>query len=85
MVNGVAFLGLATLGLPIALRVVPFAAEAALSPGRGVLLVRSGYAASRLAAGGQLHEHPCPPGWWRWQLWAWRCLRRRSGHRRPVG
>ncbi len=51
MVNGVAFLGLATLGLPIALRVVPFAAEAALSPGRGGVLVRSGYAASRLAAG----------------------------------
>jgi type IV secretion system protein TrbL len=51
MVNGVAFLGLATLGLPIALRVVPFAAEAALSPGRGGVLVRSGYAASRLTSG----------------------------------
>jgi hypothetical protein len=51
MVNGIAFLGLATLGLPIALRVVPFAAEAALSAGRGGLLMRSGYAASRLAAG----------------------------------
>lgn len=51
MVQGVAFLGLATLGLPIALRVVPFAAEAALSPGRGGMLVRTGYGASRLAAG----------------------------------
>jgi len=51
MVNGIAFLGLATLGLPIALRVVPFAAEAALSAGRGGLLMRSGNAASRLAAG----------------------------------
>jgi len=51
MVQGVAFLGLATLGLPIALRVVPFAAEAALSPGRGGMLLRGGYGASRLAAG----------------------------------
>ena len=51
MVNGIAFLGLATLGLPIALRVVPFAAEAALSAGRGGILMRSGSAASRLAAG----------------------------------
>jgi type IV secretion system protein TrbL len=50
MVQGVAFLGLATLGLPIALRVVPFAAEAALSSGRGGVLVRSGAAASRMAA-----------------------------------
>jgi type IV secretion system protein TrbL len=51
MVSGVAFLGLATLGLPMALRVVPFAAEAALSGGRGGVLVRSGYAVSRLGAG----------------------------------
>jgi len=51
MVQGVAFLGLATLGLPIALRVVPFAAEAALSPGRGGILMRSGYAATRMAGG----------------------------------
>jgi hypothetical protein len=51
MVQGVAFLGLATLGLPIALRVVPFAAEAALTPGRGGILMRSGYAATRMAGG----------------------------------
>ncbi|HTX01278.1 MAG TPA: hypothetical protein VMD59_21015, partial [Acidimicrobiales bacterium] len=51
MVSGVAFLGLATFGLPIALRVVPFAAEAALGGSRGGVLVRSGYAVSRLSAG----------------------------------
>ena len=52
MVSGVAFLGLATLGLPMALRVVPFAAEAALGAGRGGALVRSGYrTASRFATG----------------------------------
>ena len=51
MVQGVAFLGLATLGLPIALRVVPFAAEAALTSGRGGILMRSGYAATRMAGG----------------------------------
>ena len=51
MVQGVAFLALATFGLPIALRVVPLAAEAALSPGRGSVLARAGYGASRLAGG----------------------------------
>src|SRR5487761_739376 len=51
MVQGVAFLGLATFGLPIALRVVPFAAEAALTSGRGGILMRSGYAATRMAGG----------------------------------
>lgn len=49
MVSGVAFLALATFGLPIALRVVPFAAEAALGSGRAAALARSGYTVSRLA------------------------------------
>lgn len=42
VVSGIAFLGLATFGLPIALRLVPAAAEAALHAGRGSSLLRSG-------------------------------------------
>ena len=42
LVNGVAFLGLATFGLPMALRVVPLAAEAAIHAGRGRSFVQSG-------------------------------------------
>jgi hypothetical protein len=50
MVNGVAFLGLATFGLPMALRVVPLAAEAAMHAGRGHSFVQSAVRApSRLA------------------------------------
>jgi hypothetical protein len=50
MVNGVAFLGLATFGLPMALRVVPLAAEAAMHAGRGRSFVQSAVRApSRLA------------------------------------
>ena len=50
MVNGVAFLGLATFGLPMALRVVPLAAEAAMHAGRGRSFVQSTVRApSRLA------------------------------------
>ena len=42
VVTGIAFLGLATFGLPMALRLVPAAAEAALHAGRGSSLLRSG-------------------------------------------
>jgi len=50
MVTGVAFLALATLGLPMALRIVPMAAEAAISAGLGAAIVRKGLRAPATAA-----------------------------------
>ena len=41
VVQGVAFLGLATFGLPMALRLVPVAAEAAIHAGRGATAARA--------------------------------------------
>lgn len=51
VVNGVAFLVVATLGLPMALRLVPMATEAAVGAGLGAVLVRRGLRAPATVAG----------------------------------
>lgn len=51
VVNGVAFLAVATLGLPMALRLVPMATEAAVGAGLGAVLVRRGLRAPATVAG----------------------------------
>jgi type IV secretion system protein TrbL len=62
VVSGVAFLAIATLGLPMALRLVPMASEAALGAGLGAVLVRRGLRAPTTAsrhmsaARGLLHQ-----------------------------
>lgn len=62
MVSGVAFLAIATLGLPMALRLVPMATEAAVGAGLGAVLVRRGLRAPTTVSGhvsaarGLLHQ-----------------------------
>lgn len=51
VVSGIAFLAVATLGLPMALRLVPMAAEAAMGAGLGAVLVRRGLRAPATVAG----------------------------------
>jgi hypothetical protein len=50
VVSGVAFLAVATLGLPMALRLVPMATEAAVGAGLGAVLVRRGLRAPATVA-----------------------------------
>jgi len=52
IVQGVAFLGLATFGLPMALRLVPVAAEAAIHAGRGAGAARAVASAPRRVSSG---------------------------------
>ena len=62
MVSGIAFLAIATLGLPMALRLVPMATEAAIGAGLGAVLVRRGIRApsavsSHMSAARGLVQH----------------------------